>query len=1199
MTHAFRPIVKKDDENNYPLEVFQSGDVGKVCGRKPLHVLNLSKRFDADKKSSNAFQIDAIPDVWSRAILFEMALYNSSHPLHKHITGEWRGLLAMIALKETRKLPLTVSRQDLNNNNHFIQVLKKLQPENKLDPNTDKNIAYTFKYKNTPIGLSFVNTIVFTGSEYKVDSELINWIHPHEKHLVDPTDFMRNEEKIGLAFWLDDLWNNLKNSIGENFTQKIGTNEHAFSSIILYFIGDLIGIEDTKNHPNLINEVKQQLAELKKTYLISFDPSEMNIGKDYKKAFDFEGLYKFIDFCIKPQKLTSSQSHVRVIPSTGRTPKKTYLLLDKYISRSWSRPPHDILIYDSLSIANLPEDMKKLGSNRTIFLSKNLSEGDAGGAVWMLPEDFFTEEVYVIEQDGALPGSIGYENKDNELKGFSSLKYDGKTIIPLIPIKDEILNYLSVDDISNNIEFQIRNNKLLVKLKLKLGFDDTNSNYKEYTIEKEYEVKNYIENIPALQVWPNFVRQNYNAYYTYFNSARQTQDTFYAQPYSYNTQNSESTSYNNNNDFIKYEVNNNNQITIETNQINQNIEKMVRLEITRTDLYPEAMKCYVQKKMDNNSISLNHIGFIFMKKPTNSIAINDQNSVIGIDFGTTSTNVYVRDGNRTPAPAKFNRNLFSKITNTTSDYERQTYEDFLPGKDEETPFLTIFKMINSSKKDTEEIKPIFDGHIYFIEDYSKFMAGSSGIKTDIKWGPGKREYLKAFIKQISLQCSVEALSRGVKDVQFRFSYPSAFSKTQKKALFNAMKQAIEEINGKVSSDIKTTEQNDLETEGLASTYFYAIPPQMKNTIPRANFIDGVIVIDIGGGTSDISIIEGKQNEFKFKTSLKFAGREIFLKPILRHPRFLKVFGVDEESIKKIEDLAGGSEISSEAYTQADALIRSKSKDLLNTLNSNFERPEFVGFIQLIRIALSGLFYYIGTLITHLKNNNKYSSNKIPTIYIGGNGAKMFHWLDLGNYSNSDNLLFQCALLNEAFDLKTKGDNLKFDSESSEPMLKIHLTPTELSKPEVAYGLIVDRNARNIPELTGKDLKDSFISGEKFKVKAIDGDGNEAVFQRDFCDQLDREELKDLDADSIGNEQFRKFLAVFDSCTRELEIPKLAVKSSVIENINSTLRQDLNTLVNRMAKNQDADNDIQDENVLFINELKLFMDFKIDEWASSF
>ena len=50
--------------------------------------------------------IDSIPDVWARPLLFEMALFDKQNTaeqqfvqgLHKRVVGEWRSLLAMLAL---------------------------------------------------------------------------------------------------------------------------------------------------------------------------------------------------------------------------------------------------------------------------------------------------------------------------------------------------------------------------------------------------------------------------------------------------------------------------------------------------------------------------------------------------------------------------------------------------------------------------------------------------------------------------------------------------------------------------------------------------------------------------------------------------------------------------------------------------------------------------------------------------------------------------------------------------------------------------------------------------------------------------------------------------------------------------------------------------------------------------------------------
>jgi hypothetical protein len=53
-------------------------------------------------------EVSSIPDVWARPMLFEAALFDWRHILHRQVVGEWRGLLATIALAEVRAFPVTV-----------------------------------------------------------------------------------------------------------------------------------------------------------------------------------------------------------------------------------------------------------------------------------------------------------------------------------------------------------------------------------------------------------------------------------------------------------------------------------------------------------------------------------------------------------------------------------------------------------------------------------------------------------------------------------------------------------------------------------------------------------------------------------------------------------------------------------------------------------------------------------------------------------------------------------------------------------------------------------------------------------------------------------------------------------------------------------------------------------------------------------
>src|SRR3712207_4847757 len=91
MTHPILPKLRPNHNvKNVP-------EAGKWDVRTRDALEKLSSGLKVDKIET---EISSIPDMWARPMLFEMALFNPQHVLHDRVLGEWRGLLAMLALKE-------------------------------------------------------------------------------------------------------------------------------------------------------------------------------------------------------------------------------------------------------------------------------------------------------------------------------------------------------------------------------------------------------------------------------------------------------------------------------------------------------------------------------------------------------------------------------------------------------------------------------------------------------------------------------------------------------------------------------------------------------------------------------------------------------------------------------------------------------------------------------------------------------------------------------------------------------------------------------------------------------------------------------------------------------------------------------------------------------------------------------------------
>ena len=131
--------------------------------RNPAELERISQSLRVMNAGTADSEIDSIPNMWARPLLFEMALYDADHPLHKRILGEWRGLLAMLALKEWRDFPLTVEPIEIPTEDdsaapEFLHALRKLLPIHTLHTEATWDRIHIILFKGKTIGLTSPTT---------------------------------------------------------------------------------------------------------------------------------------------------------------------------------------------------------------------------------------------------------------------------------------------------------------------------------------------------------------------------------------------------------------------------------------------------------------------------------------------------------------------------------------------------------------------------------------------------------------------------------------------------------------------------------------------------------------------------------------------------------------------------------------------------------------------------------------------------------------------------------------------------------------------------------------------------------------------------------------------------------------------------------------------------------------------------------
>ncbi len=1056
-------------------------------GRESSELDKLSRSLYSEKLE---FEVNAIPDIWSRPILFEMALLDEHHPLHKRILGEWRGLLTLFALRKIRRfenlkvesLHITPQKDESNGNSDkqqteldFLSTIHKMLPKKSLAADTTWEHVYIILFNGIPIAMTSPITLISTATHYGNSISGVSWYDG--KFLIDPVIHLNQDEKQKMGGWVEKLKQALINHNG--ISQNI------------------------KEFNDLLKLLDQFVSDLGKA-------RDVELSNDNALGMS-EGIFKYLDKPILVSSDISKQSQLEITCSKKPMPDEALLLVDKRIAKHWGIEEKDIYIYNSIPLDRILAG--DLSGDRRKLLGIQFEN-----ARWCTPDEFFTEKLVLIKQRNALPGVL-------DVDGVEDLFFQDEKVTPIVPLTTLILPYLETEDIANRLRFEKKENEFTVFFNIPLGGPSNEA--KDFEISKTYNSKKgeveVLNTVPILDVWPNFVSPHWQAYYTYFSSTGAK--TFYATP---NIENKTQRAF-----------------------LDKNGE--VEREINSLSEFPRIFDCKIYRIDPKNKKPEPHnVGIILINRP-DELENKSKNFKIGIDFGTSGTNVYSQNGSVDPVKMALKERFF-KVSATPIAKRIELYDYFLPGLSEEMPFLSIYHDFMKSQKKQH---PLLDGHIYFLNDHFKYFAGKDDIQTDLKWGDKtERTFAHSFLKQLCLQCAAEAANDGASEISWRFSYPTAFSGEDEEAFMNIWNQITCHTAEQTGINNLSAEPKKY-SESIASARYFANDP-----IVRAPIAEGAIFVDIGGRTSDISIWQGQSNQLLAQTSLRFAGRDLFSYPLWKNTNFLLEFCEQQEIAALLQKELQANEIA--FYAQLDAFITGKGDEMLKKLPNLGIETNVKEFKQLIALGLSGLFYYIGLIIRELASRKLYE-DKLPNIYLGGNGSRLLHWLSAGDYKTSSPIT---KLLKQTFS-KAFNSFKKNDFE-------IQLSPKP--KSEVAYGLVQD----NTPLTVDKDQSNEglFVAGESFE------DANQQAMNWDTT--LSVKTLRSGIKVPEKLKQLEIFINTFNEHAKDGGVWTVDENSNLLEETRKQVNQRLANIAGTNEK------EIRIE-PLFLIGLREMLKIKVDKW----
>ncbi len=993
--------------------------------------------------------IDSIPDVWARPLLFEMALFDKQNSaeqqfvqgLHKRVEGEWRSLLAMLALSDIKHLNIKVEEVRIGMAdaaaNGIERILHSLAPQKSISEDTTWSTMYVIFYQEIPIAMSSPTTLLAAAADYAnaFEGMLPQPWSADGTYLVNPIPYLTEEDLSALYSWLQNLRANL------NVHVKNKVDNEPFLMTLERIEDYCRDISRQYNGRQLIMNCHYNTGRLK-----------MNAG-----------IFRYLDTSVQAKVASADDSAVRLVASPDRQPDKQILLVSpgmlQDVAAEWNVPLTQLLVWSGITANDITEDSLENGySQLGMVLLKNTE--------FRRPEDFFTEYMAVMEPGKALKNTL-------RVRGEELLAGDDLSVI--MPLRQEILEYFSPSDVADRLTIEDAQDEILVHFAFPLS--GGSGGQRAYDYIKRYPKKDIIylqKNIPVIEIWPNIRRMGWKKYYLYYeNTEAQNgkkeeigKDFFYVMPWTYGTPMAE--------DIPKNGL------------ANQYTAKM--------QAFPEVLLCTVNGSIQGNVRSEAVETGMLLLAPPPLVEVNDLSKwQVGIDFGTSSTMIYYKDNNSNPKPLAFASHLFPVTESGAA--RNNTYSNFIPATTDQKngSFLSIFHLLNT-KKTHDAILPLLDGHIFplTIERREKFVELGNKIDANLKWQADDTGRYKAtsYLEQICMQSAAEAALVGAAEIKWNFSYPAAFSDEERESFRKMCLKAI--VNASADTGFNASPSFlDTQLESVATALHFN---RLNNN--DTNFGDGAICLDIGAGTTDISIVSGRPGRIIYHSSIRFAGRYLFKAIYSQYQNFFNTeLKFDDATLEQTTAIL-------------DADMREHSDMYLETLANLTGNEEVKCVLEKSQLAMAGIFYYVGTILAKLREKGLYAEDHVPDIYVGGNGSRIFYWLTGGGLFDSSSVRMRVLkkMLLEASGFE---DAYNFD---------IYLSHTP--KIEVASGMIEERprhrlfDEESMQESLFGDTEDEYVlsstlSGEAYTIHGETRSKDEFISARDIAAGIEIGELKEI------------------------------------------------------------------------------------------
>jgi len=341
---------------------------------------------------------------------------------------------------------------------------------------------------------------------------------------------------------------------------------------------------------------------------------------------------------------------------------------------------------------------------------------------------------------------------------------------------------------------------------------------------------------------------------------------------------------------------------------------------------------------------------------------------------------------------------------------------------------------------------------------------------------------------------IEIVKNDVSEIRLLCSYPKAFSqlnmtvfKEEWNNVFNKLLKAknnsysILEIHSgnPADNELKIVIKEPLfETEGIASGEYFASRLTIPNIEERANKEIAAICMDVGGGTTDISI--WYLNNIEFDASVLLAGRQI-AKLLQKNSRVRELLFSKDAAIALEEKKSQSSYFSARLNRIQEMLVKHANNKDIQWLRQNIAL-EFGALAFYAAQVCVSTNEKVGGLLSRIAHDG-------INLHWGGNAAKLINWIDFGKYNREG---IASKILNGVF------FNCLNDKELAERAVKpkaLMQLQSPGHKSEASGGLVVMESGIAHGVISGNKLMDDY---DDMEMPDLDMGGDQKFYAGIVC-----------------------------------------------------------------------------------------------------